>query len=136
MSHNSFLSIPKTKQRRQKNIRIQIIMEQETPQESTICLAESMDTIELNPLKVQNMCVQQSEHSGEVLLNQGCPYLNRFVPNHFLRWSAVFPRLATWGLENLHYEIIWTECRRQVKVLGWKGNDDLDGPQDFRGTIP
>ena len=71
-------------------------MKQETPQESTTGLVESMDKIELNPLKVQNMCVQQSEHSGEVFLNQGRPYLNRFAPNQFLRWSAVFPRLASW----------------------------------------
>jgi len=97
-----------------------------------------MDSIELNPL--QNMCAQQSENRGEVLLNQGCPYLNRFAPiHHPLLWSAALPELATWVFENLHYEFIWqpeTECGRQIKVLGWKGNDDLDGPQDFRGTIP
>jgi len=83
------------------------------------------------------VCYRQSQTSDDVFLNQGCPRING-SPSHLqpIGWSREFPGTATWLLENLNFHITRpaTDLSLQIKVLGWKGNHDLDEPRNCPGA--
>lgn len=86
--------------------------------------------------KLCRVCSQKHSSRSEYLINQGCPYFLRETNGTF-QWHLEFPELAQWILTTLNLTIdspLKHSRSKSVKVLGWKGNTDMNEAHDIDGN--